>query len=102
MEGNSQASSANTKPIASASTNINIVNNIHNELNVWYTNSDQFLNMAEVLKLRIYNADTKPLIIVITTEVNPKNNRNPIIMSEINIDNVLEPLYHLDGRGTSI
>ena len=53
--GGSQASAANTKPIASASTNVNIVNNVHNELNVWYTNSDQFLNKIDELKLRIYN-----------------------------------------------
>ena len=87
MGGNgSQASAANTKPIASASTNVNIVNNVHNELNVWYTNSDQFLNKIDELKLRIYHADTKPSIIAIT-EVNPKNNRNPIIMSELKIDN---------------
>ena len=60
MGGGSQAPEANTKPIASVSTNVNIVNNVHNELNVWYTNSDQFLNKIDELKLRIYNADTKP------------------------------------------
>ena len=101
MGGGSQASAANTKPIASASTNVNIVNNVHNELNVWYTNSDQFLNKIDELKLRIYHADTKPSIIAIT-EVNPKNNRNPIIMSELKIDNFLEPLYNPDGRGICI
>ena len=78
MEGGSQASAANTKPIAST--------NVNNELNVWYTNSDQCLNKIYELKLRIYNADTKPSLIAIT-EVNPKNNRNPIIMSELKIDN---------------
>ena len=67
MGGGSQASAANTKP--TASTNVNIVNNVHNELNVWYTNSDKI----DELKLRIYHVDTKPSIIAIT-EVNPKNN----------------------------
>ena len=86
------------QPTPIASTN---VNNVHNELNVWYTNSDQFLNKIDELKLRIYNADTKPSIIAIT-EVNPKNNRNPIIMSELKIDNFLEPLYNPDGRGICI
>ena len=46
MGGGSQASAANTKPIASASTN---VNNVQNELNVWYTNRDQFLNTIDDL-----------------------------------------------------
>ena len=77
------------------------VNNVHNELNVWYTNSDQFLNKFDELKLRIYNADTKPSIIAMT-EVNSKNNRDPIIMSELRIDNFLEPLCNPDGRGIYI
>ena len=98
MGGGSQASTANTKPVASATTN---VNNVHNELNVWYTHRDQFLNKIDELKLRIYNADTKPSIIAIT-EVNPKNNRNPIFISELKIDNFLEPLYNPNGKGICI
>ena len=98
MGGGSQASAANTKPVASASTNVNILNN---ELNVWYKNRDLFLNKIDELKLRIYNADTKPAIIAIT-EVNPKNNRNPIFVSELRLDNFLEPLYNLGERGFCI
>ena len=87
-----------TKPIANTSTS---VNNVHNELNVWYTNSDQFLNNIDELKLRIYNTDTEPSIIDIT-EVNPKNNRGPINMSELKKDDFWEPLYNPDGRGICI
>ena len=95
MGGGSQASVVKTKLIASASTNVN------NDLIVWYTNSDQFLNKIDELKLRTYNADTKPSILSIT-EVNPKNNRKPIIMSELKIYNFLKPLYNPYGRGICI
>ena len=79
----------------------NLVNIVNNVQSVWYTNSDQLLNKLDELKLRIANATIKPKIIAIT-EVNPKNRRYPIQISELTLEGYMQPIYNAEGRGICI